>query len=176
MLEIEVVTEESYDETTEKFVKSETVRLQLEHSLVSLSKWEAIHEKPFLSNQPRTDEETISYIKAMIIGREPSPEVFYKLLADHMDEIMKYVAAKATGTFLPEQPNSNGRRETITSEKIYYWMSKLNIDMMCQDWHLNRLFAHLRLHALLDSPPQKMTMEQRRAINEQRKRQWNTTG
>lgn len=176
MLEIEVVTEESFDETTEKFVKSETVRLRLEHSLVSLSKWEGIHEKPFLSNQKRTDEETISYIKAMIIDREPSPEVFYKLLADHMDEIMKYVAAKATGTFLPEQPNSSGRRETITSEKIYYWMSKLNIDMSCQHWHLNKLFAHLRLHALLDGPKQKMTMEQRRALNAQRKREWNTTG
>lgn len=176
MLEIEVVLGESFDETTEKFVKSETVRLQLEHSLVSLSKWEAIHEKPFLSSQQRTDEETISYIKAMIVGSEPSPEVFYKLLSDHIDLIMKYVSAKATGTFLPEQPNNSSRREVITSEKIYYWMSKLNIDMSCERWHLNKLFSYLRLHAVLEGPKKKMTLEERRTLNAQRKKEWNTTG
>lgn len=176
MLVIDVVTAESYDETTEKFVDSESVRLELEHSLVSLSKWEAIWEKPFLSNKQRTDEETISYIKAMVVGPEPSSAVFYKLLTDHIDQIMEYVAAKNTGTILPEQKGDSGRRETITAEMIYYWMSKLNISMDCQHWHLNRLFAYLRLHALKESPKRKMTLEERRALNRQRQKDWNTTG
>lgn len=175
MLEIEVVTTESYDESSEKFVKGEIVRLNLEHSLVSLSKWEAVWEKPFLSTRERTDEETISYIKMMIVGPEPSSEVFYKLLTDHMDRIMKYVSAKATGTSIPVNA-SNGRRETITSEMIYYWMAKLNVDIGCEHWHLNRLFAYLRLHALKESPKRKMTMEERRALNKQRQKEWNTTG
>lgn len=176
MLEIEVVTAESYDEVNEKFVKSETVRLQLEHSLVSLSKWEAIHEKAFLSDRQRTDEETISYVKCMIVGPEPSSEVFYKLLSDHIETVMAYVAASMSGTRLPESKNAQGRRETITSEKIYYWMTKLNVDMACEHWHLNKLFTYLRMHALLESPKKKMTMEERRALNEQRKKEWNTTG
>lgn len=175
MLVIDVVTAESFDETTNKFVQSERVRLELEHSLVSLSKWEEIWEKPFLSTAERTEEETISYIKAMIVGDEPSPEVFYHLLAEHLDEIKEYVAAKKTGTNLPTQKDS-GRRETITAETIYYWMAKLGISMECQHWHLNRLFAYLRLHALKESPKRKMSMEERRALNKQRQREWNTKG
>lgn len=175
MLVIDVVTAESFDETTNKFVQSERVRLELEHSLVSLSKWEEIWEKPFLSTAERTEEETISYIKAMIVGAEPSPEVFYHLLAEHLDEIKEYVAAKKTGTNLPTQKDS-GRREIITAETIYYWMAKLGISMECQHWHLNRLFAYLRLHALKESPKRKMSMEERRALNKQRQREWNTKG
>lgn len=177
MLVIDVVTAESYDETTEKFVSAETVRLNLEHSLVSLSKWEAIWEKPFLSMRERANEETVSYIKTMIVGPEPSSEVFYKLLTDHMDRIMEYVSAKSTGTHIPEQSNGTGRQETVTSEMIYYWMAKMNIDVtICQHWHLNRLFAYLRLHALKETPARKMSMEERRALNKQRQREWNTTG
>lgn len=176
MLEIEVVTAESYDEVNEKFVKSETVRLQLEHSLVSLSKWEAIHERAFLSDRKKTDDETVSYVKAMIVGPEPSSEVLYKLLSDHIETIMAYVAASMSGTRLPESKDAQGRRETITSEKIYYWMTKLNVDMACEHWHLNRLFTYLRMYALLETPAKKMTLQQRQALNEERKRKWNTTG
>jgi len=175
MLVIDVVTAESYDETTEKFVKAESVRLELEHSLVSLSKWEETWEKPFLSTAERTTEETISYVKAMVVGPEPSPEVFFHLLNEHLDEIKEYVAAKKTGTNLPPQQNS-GRRETITAEMIYYWMTKLGISMECQHWHLNRLFAYLRLHALKESPQRKMSMEDRRALNKRRQREWGTKG
>lgn len=175
MLVIDVVTAESYDETTGKFVKSESVRLELEHSLVSLSKWEEIWEKPFLSTAERTDEETISYIKAMIVGPEPSPEVFYHLLTEHLEEIKEYVSAKKSGTHLPAQKD-NGRRETVTAEMIYYWMSKLGVSMECQHWHLNRLFSYLRLCAFKESPQRKMTMEERRALNKQRQREWNTRG
>lgn len=175
MLVIDVVTAESYDETTRKFVKSESVRLELEHSLVSLSKWEAIWEKPFLSTAERTEEETISYVKAMIVGPEPTPEVLYHLLTEHLEEIKEYVAAKKNGTHLPAS-KAGGRRETITAEMIYYWMTKLGISMECQHWHLNRLFDYLRLHALKESPARKMTAEERRALNKQRQQQWKTRG
>jgi hypothetical protein len=176
MLVIDVVTEESYDEETNKFVASESVRVELEHSLVSLSKWESIHEKRFLSPEPRTDEETISYIKAMIVGDEPSPAVFYQLLLNHMEEIKTYVAAKNTATVLPSRKQNQGQREAITSELIYYWMSELNIPVEYQHWHLNKLFTLIQVHALKKGPKQKMSLEQRRALNKQRKREWNTTG
>lgn len=176
MLVIEVVTSESYDETTEQFVPGEKVRLELEHSLVSLSKWEEIHEKPFLSSAKRTDEETISYVKTMIVGEEPSPEVFYHLIKNHLGEIMTYVSAKKSGTHLTAQTPGSGRRETITAELIYYWMTEMNVDMSFQHWHLNKLFTYLRLHALKRTPAKKLTLAERRALNEERRKAWNTTG
>lgn len=176
MLELDVVTKESYDETTEKFVTAASVRVELEHSLVSLSKWESFWEKPFLSKEDRTEEETISYIKMMIVGPEPPPEVFYQLLVDHIEEIKDYVSGKNTGTTIPKGFQGSGARETITSELIYYWMSSMNIEMQCEKWHLNRLFTLIQVHSVKSSPKKKMSLEERRALNKQRQRELNTRG
>jgi hypothetical protein len=112
----------------------------------------------------------------MIVGDEPSPAVFYQLLLNHMEEIKTYVAAKNTATVLPSRKQNQGQREAITSELIYYWMSELNIPVEYQHWHLNKLFTLIQVHALKKGPKQKMSLEQRRALNKQRKREWNTTG
>lgn len=176
MLEIDVVTKESFDETTEKFVSAESVRLKLEHSLVALSKWESVFEKPFLGKDERTEDETIAYIRMMIVGPEPSSEVFYHLLANHIDEIKEYVAGKNTGTTIPKASEGTGPRETITSELVYFWMSAMNIPMECQTWHLNRLFTLIQVHSVKNSPKKKMSLEERRALNKQRQTQWNTRG
>jgi hypothetical protein len=176
MLVIDVVTKESYDETTEKFVKEDCVRIELEHSLVSLSKWESVFEKPFLSKEQRTDEETIAYIEMMIVGPKPSPEVFYQLLTNHVDEIKEYVGGKKTGTTIPKGPGTSTYRETISSELIYYWMDSLNIRSDAQHWHLNRLFTLIQVHAVKNSPKRKMSPEERRALNKQRQAQYNTRG
>ena len=176
MLVIDVAMEESYDETTEKFVSAKTVRLELEHSLVSLSKWESVFEKPFLSKEERSNEETIAYIKMMIVGEEPAPEVFYHLLNNHVEEIKDYVAGKNTGTTIPKLPHTPGRRETITSELIYYWMSSMNIPMECERWHLNRLFTLIQVFSVKNTPAKKMSLEERRALNKLRQKEWNTSG
>lgn len=175
MLKISVVTKESYDETTEKFVSAECVDVELEHSLVSLSKWESVWEKPFLSKEERTEDETISYIRMMIVGPEPSSEVFYHLLANHIEEIKDYVGRKNTGTTFPAKQEARNR-ETITSELIYYWMSSMNIPMACENWHLSKLFTLIQVHSVKNSPKKKMSLEERRALNRQRRAQANTSG
>lgn len=176
MLELDVVLQESFDETTNRFVKTETVRVELEHSLVALSKWESVFEKPFLGPNEKTPEETIAYVEMMIVRPKLSPEAFQKLLTKHLEEIKRYVAGKNTGTTLPKLPNKPAPNETISSELIYYWMDSLNIRTEAERWHLNRLFTLIQVHAVKNAPKQKMSPEERRALNLRRRAQNNSRG
>lgn len=175
MLEIDVKTEESFDETTDRFV-TKRFRVSLEHSLVSMSKWESIWEVPFLGKEEKTSEQTISYIKMMILGDEPPPEVFKELLESHSQAITDYIAANMTATKIPETNTAGGSREVVTSELIYYWMFSMRIPMECEYWHLNRLITLIRVFNVKNSPKKKMTLQERRALNQQRRARYNTRG
>lgn len=175
MLEIDVSLEESYDETTEKFV-SNGFRVTLEHSLVSMSKWESFWEKPFLGKETKSSEETISYVRMMIVGSEPPPEILRKLIETHLDKITSYIQAKMTATVVSETKNSPGYAETITSELIYYWMISMNIPVEFQYWHLNRLITLIRVINAKNAPKRKMSVQERRSLNRKRLAQYNTRG
>ena len=176
MLEINVVTGESYDETDSKFKTDQTYRVELEHSLVSVSKWESLWEIPFLGKDDKTSEQTVSYVRMMIRGDDPPPEVFQKLLTSHLPEIKTYIEAKMTATTVAEAPGSSGRPEIITSELIYFWMISMKIPVQFQDWHLNRLITLIRVITLKNAPKKKMSMADRKALNRQRLAQHNTRG
>jgi hypothetical protein len=175
MLELDVVVEELYNEETEKFSVSK-VRVELEHSLVSMSKWESLWEVPFLGKADRTSEQTISYVQMMLLTENLPPEVFSNLLDNHLNEITKYIEAKMTATRINDTTNKSGPAETITSELIYYWMFSMNIPLECQHWHLNRLITLIRVFNAKNSPKKKMSAEERRALNRQRLAQYNTRG
>lgn len=176
MLEIDVSLEESYNEATEKFVTSKEFRVTLEHSLVSLSKWESLWEEPFLGKNEKTADQTISYVQMMVVGPELPQEVFQKLLTNHLEEIQAYIAAKMTATRISEIKGAAGRRETITAELIYYWMISMNIPAEYQHWHLNRLITLIRVISVKNTPPKKMSMAERRSLNRQRLMQNRTRG
>lgn len=76
MLYITIPTTECWDEANEEFVTVKGQTLQLEHSLVSLAKWEAKWGKSFLSNNDKTREEILDYIKCMTITQNVKPEVY----------------------------------------------------------------------------------------------------
>lgn len=175
MLEIEVVLDENFDETTNKFVVGKSAKVRLEHSLVSLSKWEATWEEAFLGRAQKTTDQTISYIEMMLVDEIP-PEIFHKLLAKHIEEIQAYVNAPMNATKLPKTENKSPTRETITAELIYYWMAQLNVPFECEHWHLTRLFTLIQVINIKNTPPKKMTASERQRLNNARRSQFNTRG
>lgn len=176
MLEIEVVLEEGYDEKTETFTTSKSCKIRLEHSLVSVSKWESIWEEAFLGKKEKTAEQTLSYVKCMIVGDEPPPEVFQELVEKHLEKVRDYVSAAMTATKLRTDPNAPNSREIITAELIYYWMIALNVPVEFEHWHLNRLITLIRVINLKSTPAKKMSMAERRNLNRQRLAQYKTKG
>jgi hypothetical protein len=176
MLEIDVVTEESFDEEKNEFVASKSVRVVLEHSLVTLSKWESVWERAFLSKPPSSSEEVLSYIEMMIQGGKLPPEILYNLVKRHIDRINDFIKAEHSATRLPDPKKTPGYRETVTAELIRYWMLKLNIPPEYDRWHLNRLITLIRVVAMKDTPQKKRSLSERRDLNRARLKQYNTTG
>lgn len=182
MLVLEVPTEESYNEETREFVVSQFFKLELEHSLVSLSKWESFFKKPFLSSEEKTNEEMFWYIKAMTLTPNVPSEIFQRLFnsSECLDSVSKYVEEKMTATRFNEDPSAAKHRGAITSEIIYYWMISQNVPFECQFWHLDRLLTLLRVCSQKNAPQKKMSRSQlaqrNRLLNAQRKAQLGTSG
>lgn len=181
MLTLKVALKESYNEADGTFVSSEYFTLELEHSLVSLSKWESRTEKPFLDKDNKTTEEILDYIKDMTLTPDVPDEVFKALRDEHFRAINEYIGAKQTATWFSEPKNQPpARREVVTAEIIYYWMVALQIDWQAQYWHLNRLMTLIKVCNAKNEKPKKMSkgaaIRQHRALNEQRRRQYGTNG
>lgn len=179
MLTITIPSVEMWDEKSEQFVYMQETTLELEHSLVSLSKWESKWEKPFLSSKDKTEEEVSDYIKCMTITPNVNPIVYACLTADNISTITNYINASMTATTFSDTNNKPGR-ETITAELIYYWMIALNIPFECQEWHLNRLLTLIKVCNIKNTPPKKRSkrdiMSRNAALNAARKKQLNTRG
>ena len=180
MLTITIPSVELFDEETQTFSYTDKVIVHLEHSLASLSKWESIHEKPFLSNEPKTNEEVFSYIECMAISSTFTSEQLKLLSSENVEQINAYINAKRTATWFGEDPDKTANKEVVTSELIYYWMVSLNIPFECENWHLNRLLTLIRVVNQKNAPAKKMSRreiaERNRALNERRRKEWGTSG
>lgn len=180
MLQITVPATEQWDEAKQEFISSKEQTLQLEHSLVSLSKWESKWCRSFFSKEGLTPEQTIDYIKCMTITQNVKDEVYNRLTRDNIEQINKYIEAPMTATTFTEDKSSKPNRERITSELIYYWMISLNIPFECQKWHINRLLTLIRVCNVKNQPQKKMSkreiMNRNAALNAARRKQYNTNG
>lgn len=179
MLTITIPGKEFFDADSETFFTKEDVVLELEHSLVSLSKWESIFKKPFLGKDTKTTEEVNAYIKCMTITKNVESEAFTKLSDENYAEINAYIDDKHSATWFNETPGSRSS-EIITSELIYYWLISYNIPFEVQHWHLNRLLTLIKVCNAKNSKPKKMSRSaiaaQYRDLNAKRKAQLGTSG
>lgn len=181
MLRIEIpINPEGWDEKRQEFVKPKTQILQLEHSLVSLSKWESKWCKPFFSNEEKSYEEVLDYIKCMTITQNVDPEVYNHLTESNITDINNYINAPMTATTFTNDKGHGNNREIITSELVYYWMIALNIPVEFQKWHINRLLTLIRVCEIKNSPQKKMSkneiMSRNAALNEARRKKLNSRG
>ena len=181
MLQISVpISPEGWDERKQEFVEPKYQVLTLEHSLVSISKWESKWCKAFFSKREKTTEETVDYIKCMTLTQNVNPEVYEHITRKNIEEIYAYINAPMTATTFRDDPNNKGPKEIITSELIYFWMISFGIPVEFQKWHLNRLLTLIRVFNVKNQPSKKMStgeiMRNNAALNAARRKHLNTRG
>ena len=179
MLTITIPETEVWDEKLMEFRTIKQQTLKLEHSLVSISKWESKWKKIFFSNEPKTINETIDYIKCMTITQNVNPEVYNVLTEKNINEINNYIKDPMTATTFSDQRNTPNR-EIISSELIYYWMFSMNIPMECQKWHVSRLLTLIRICSIKNQPSKKMSrgeiLKRNASLNAARRKGLKTKG
>jgi hypothetical protein len=180
MLKILIPQSELYDEVNNIFIKIDARELELEHSLISLSKWESKWKKPFLTNTEQTVAESIDYIKCMTLTPKVDPMLYETIGEKIMHKIRIYIEEPMTATTFPKKNGPNRNREVVTSEIIYYWMIALQIPFECQKWHLNRLLTLINVCNIKNQPAKKMSnreiLAENRALNEARLSDLKTQG
>lgn len=179
MLQITIPTmNDLWDERNQQFLSIKETTIQLEHSLLSISKWESKWNKSFINTKDKTEDELIDYIKCMTITKNVDPNIYVCLTAENIQEIVNYINAPMTATTIRDTGKSN--HEIVTSELIYYWMISLNIPVKFEKWHLNRLITLIRVCSIKNQPAKKMSrgeiMQRNAALNAARKKHWNTKG
>lgn len=179
MLEIIIPECEDYDPKKNEFINYKKTVLHLEHSLLSISKWESKWKKPFLGKQSKTFEEVIDYIRCMTVGSLPAYGVYYHLTSEDYERINAYIEDSMTATTFSDH-KSGSSREIVTSELIYYWMITLGIPFECQKWHLNKLLTLIRVCSIKNAPAKRMSrreiLSRNAALNSARRKALNTSG
>ena len=179
MLKITIPATEMYDPEENAFHYTKEQTLTLEHSLVSISKWESKWRKPFFSKDPKTNKQISDYVRCMTLTQNVNPEVYECISSSDLDIILKYIDEPMTATWFSDD-NKKKSREIITSEIIYYWMISLQIPFECQKWHLNRLLTLIRVCNEKNAPKKNMSKreiaERNRILNEQRKARYKSRG
>ena len=180
MIQITIPGTEFWDEEKCEFVCSKTQTLCLEHSLVSLSKWESKWQKPFLTKDKKTSEEEIDYIRCMTLTQNVDPLAYHNLSPENYKAIRDYIDSPRSATIIKERVKGGGG-SFITSELIYSWMVALNIPFECQKWHLNRLLTLIRI-CNINNDPKKQKRSKRdiltnnAMLNKARKEKLGTSG
>lgn len=186
MLSLTVLGQEAtveLEDGSTAFVTFGGYNLELEHSLVALSKWESKFKKPFLDDVPKTEEEILYYIRCMAVHPYVPEEIFESLENEHIKQINDYINDPMTATWFNEGPQSSvsTSSEKITNELIYYWIAGFEFDTaVVENWHLNRLFTVLKVANIKNQPEKKKSqaeiLDEYRRKNAQRRAQFEGQG
>lgn len=180
MLKVLVPESEQYDSEKNEFYLVKEQTLMLEHSLLSISKWESKWGKPYISDKPKTVQETVDYIKCMTINKNVDPYVYNNISNETIKQISDYINAPMTATWFSKEAKAKKSSEAITSELIYYWMVAHQIPFECEKWHLNRLLTLIKVCNIKNQPEKKMSrsaiLAQNKALNDARRKKLHTRG
>ena len=180
MLRITIPKQELWDEKKEEFINVEEKTLQLEHSLISLSKWEAKWHKPFLKDEEKSVEETIDYIRCMCTTPNVDPGIFKYVTDEIVQQVSDYINDPMTATTIWSRDSGLPSKEKITSEVLYSAMVERGIPFECQKWHLNRLIMLIRVFNERNSEKKKRSTREiareQAAINAARRKALHSKG
>ncbi len=137
------------------FDRGTPIVLTFEHSLLSLSKWEARNKKPYLTRGPKSSDEMIDYYRDMLTSPEHDPDLVYRLSPEDLDRLAKYINDPQTAATAPTQEGGSRHSEVVTSDTLYMQMTVLHIDYRAEAWHLNRLMMLIAKVAAAKTPPKK---------------------
>lgn len=178
-LTITIPSTELYNRETREFISLKETKLTLEHSLVSLAKWESKWEIPYLAKKPKTDEQVMDYIRFMTLTKNVDPNVYLALTNDNFQEIKDYIEKKHTATTISDD-GQKGRNSILTAETIYWSMIAQGIPKEFEKWHLNRLLTLIKVCSIKNAPPKKRSFkaQQRRygSINDARRKKLGSKG
>ena len=181
MLSINIKSRELFDERTSEFITVKGGTLKLEHSLVSISKWESKWKIPFLSKEKKTNEQIDDYIRCMSVNGDPDPILIASISSEDKNRIIDYIEEKQTATWFTNLDDKrNTQSDIITSELIYYWMIEYQIPHEYEKWHLSRLLTLIEICNRKNSTPKKMSqaeiMARNKALNAERKARLHSRG
>lgn len=183
MLKIKIDEQSNWDEEAEHFINIKNTELQLEHSLISLAKWESKWHKPFLGKENKTEEEILDYIRCMTLTQNVDPNIYQCLPSSTLKIILNYIADPMTATWFSNEEEKKGgirKNEIITAEIVYYWMVALGIPVQFEKWHLNRLLTLIRVINIKNAPEKKMskknTLARNRKLNAARRAKYKSKG
>ena len=174
--------DELWDEYRNRFISVKETELTLEHSLVSIKKWESKWHKPFLKeNYKLTEMEMLYYIQCMTLNQHVDPNVYYALSSENIIRIKEYIENPMTATTITTHAKNQKQKEILTAEVIYYYMFANGIPKECEKWHLNSLLMLLQVFGIKNSPEkEKMNKQQTAAyyaqLNKARRAQHHTKG
>ena len=174
MLPIYIKKKDLFNSKTNEFIPVKSTTLKLEHSLVSISKWESKWKVPFLTDKEKTNEQLMDYIRCMSISGDIDPNVLKLITPEDKQRITDYIETKMTATWFTKIDNNGPKNsEQVTSELIYYWMIAYNIPPEYEKWHLSRLLTLIEICERKNAPAKKMSqyeiMARNKALNAQRR-------
>lgn len=182
MKEITIPSSQWLNDDTNEIITVEETTIQLEHSLISLKKWEEKWHKPFLKKEEKTIEEILDYIRCMTINRNVDPEIYKYIPPNLVKEIIEYIKDPMTATTFNDAliGAQKSQNEIITAEIIYYWMVTYQVPVEFQKWHLNQLLTLIKVISIKNAPKKKMSAkeaaQQRAALNAARRAKYHSKG
>ncbi len=183
MLQIDIPDREYFDEKSQEFVVQKGKSLSLEHSLISISKWESKWKKPFLDSKEISIEEFLDYIRFMTIEKRVDDKIYYGITQKDILRIKDYIDDPMTATWFSKDSRASKVRkkpQTVTSELIYYWMIEYDIPFECEKWHLNRLLTLIKICEEKNTPAKKLTKKELgshyQSLNAANRKKFNSRG
>ena len=160
---IYIPAQDLWDESRGEFISIKEHKLTLEHSLVSLTKYESNWHTPFLSPEEKTQEQVMDYIRCMVMGDDYDDNFIYALTPQDLKKIETYIATDQTASTIPEEKNNTEPKsnELMTSELIYYYLGQIQcLTPTIENWHLSRTLTLIRIASWKQKPEKELNKKE----------------